>query len=119
MKEYRLSSMGDTPQIMTRIDTYRYDYRGAAYFRPELMPSLVTSFFPAFRMFLTFTRDVPGDYFLDTLFSSKVPYNQLLDEPRFADKFGGLPVIRNLAELKEVVDRSGRAWIVFAPYRLF
>jgi hypothetical protein len=30
-----------------------------------------------------------------------------------------LPVIRNLAELKDVVDRSGRAWIVFAPFASF
>jgi hypothetical protein len=61
----------------------------------------------------------PGNYFLNTLFSSKVPYNQLLDEPRFSDKFGSLPVIRNISELREVVNRSGRTWVVFAPYGSF
>jgi hypothetical protein len=30
-----------------------------------------------------------------------------------------LPVIRNIAELKEVVNRAGRAWVVFAPYASF
>ena len=35
------------------------------------------------------------------------------------DKFGSLPVIRNIAELKEVVNRSGRTWVVFAPYASF
>ena len=28
-------------------------------------------------------------------------------------------MIRNFTELKEVVNRSGRAWIVFAPYASF
>jgi hypothetical protein len=32
MKVYRPSSMGDAPQLMTRMNTYRYDYRGAATF---------------------------------------------------------------------------------------
>ena len=30
LKEYRLSSTGDTPQMMSRLGTYRYDYRGVA-----------------------------------------------------------------------------------------
>ena len=39
MKEYTLSSKGDEPANMSRMNTYRYDYRGAAeyvknHFRP-------------------------------------------------------------------------------------
>ena len=30
MEEYTLSSEGDRPQVMTRMNTYKYDYRGAA-----------------------------------------------------------------------------------------
>ena len=30
MKEYTLSSKGEQPTLMTRMNTYRYDYRGAA-----------------------------------------------------------------------------------------
>jgi len=118
MKVYRLSSMGDAPQLMTRMNTYRYDYRGAATFvRNHARPGDVI--LPGIPHVFNFYAGLPGDYFLDTLFSSKVPYNQLLVEPRFADKFGGLPVIRNLAELRDVVHRSGRAWIVFAPFASF
>jgi hypothetical protein len=118
MKVYRLSSMGDAPQLMTRMNTYRYDYRGAATFvRNHARPGDVI--LPGIPHVFNFYAGLPGDYFLDTLFSSKVPYNQLLIEPRFADKFGGLPVIRNLAELQDVVHRSGRAWIVFAPFASF
>ena len=50
---------------------------------------------------------------------SKVPYNQTLDEPRFVDKFGGLPVVRNITELKEAVNRGKRTWLIFAPYASF
>lgn len=118
MKVYQLSSTGDTPQMMTRMNTYRYDYRGVADFvKSHARPGDVI--LPGISHVFNFYAGIPGDYFLDTLFSSKVPYNQLLDEPRFADKFGGLPVIRNLTELKDVVNRSGRAWLVFAPYASF
>ena len=118
MKEYQLSSTGDTPQMMTRMGTYRYDYRGAAFYvKTHARPGDVI--LPGIPMFLDFYTGFPGDYFLDTLFSSKVPYDQLLQEPRFIDKFAGLPVIRNFTEFKDVIHRSGRAWIIFAPYASF
>ncbi len=118
LKEYELSSTGDTPQMMARMGTYRYDYRGAAdYVLSHARKGDVI--LPGIPHVFKYYSGMSGDYFLDTLFSSKVPYNQLLDEPRFSDKFGGLPVIRNLAELKDVLSRSGRAWVVFAPYASF
>ena len=39
LKEYQLSSTGDTPQMMSRLGTYRYDYRGAAEFRQDSCPT--------------------------------------------------------------------------------
>ena len=80
------------------------------------MPNQATSSYLEFRMFLTIMLACRAITVLDTLFGSKVGYDQLLDEPRFVDKFGGLPVIRNLTELKDVVHRSGRTWVVLAPY---
>lgn len=118
LKEYLLSSAGDAPQMMTRMNTYRYDYRGAArYVISHFRPGDVI--FPGFPHVFNFYTGTPGDYFLDTLFSSKVTYNQLLGEPGFSDKFAALPVVRDVRELKSVVHRSGRAWIVFAPYASF
>ena len=118
LKEYTLSNTGDTPQMMTRMNTYRYDYRGAAEFvKSHARPGDVI--LPGIPHVFNFYNGSPGDYFLDTLFSSKVPYNQLLNEPRFADKFAGLPVIRNIMELKDVVHRSGRTWVIFVPYASF
>ncbi len=118
LKVYQLSSTGDAPQMMTRMNTYRYDYRGAAdYVKAHARPGDVI--LPGIPHVFNQYAGFPGNYFLNTLFSSKVPYNQLLDEPRFSDKFGSLPVIRNISELKEVVNRSGRTWVVFAPYSSF
>jgi len=118
LKEYQLSSTGDTPQMMSRMNTYRYDYRGAArYVATHARPGDVI--FPGIPHVFYNYAGFPGDYFMDTLFSSKVFYLQVLNESSFADKFGGLPVVRNLAELKNVVSHSGRTWIVFAPYSSF
>jgi hypothetical protein len=118
MKEYTLSSEGDRPQVMARMNTYKYDYRGAAdyvkkHFRPgdRLMPGIPHVF--------AYYSGMPGDFMLDTLFGSKVGYNQLLSEPRFVDKFGGVPVVRNLTELREAIAPARRTWVVFAPYANF
>jgi hypothetical protein len=117
MREYSLSSTGDTPQMMTRMGTYRYDYRGAAYYvQTHAKPGDVI--LPGIPHVFNFYTGMTGDYFLNTLFSSKVGY-QLFEEPRFADKFLGLPVIRNATELREVVNRAGRAWVMFVPYSSF
>ena len=56
---------------------------------------------------------------LDTLFGWKAAYNQLLKEPRFVDKFGGVAIVRNLTELREVVSSAHRTWVIFAPYGNF
>ncbi len=118
LREYHLSSLGDAPGLMTRMYTYRYDYRGAAKFVKErAQPGDVI--FPGIPHVFAYYAGIPGDYFLNTLLASKVPYNQTLSEPRFVDKFAGLPVVRNLAELREVVNRGRRTWIIFAPYASF
>ena len=78
LKEYQLSSTGDTPQMMTRLGTYRYDYRGVADFvKTHARPGDVI--LPGIPHVFNYYAGIPGDYFLDTLFSSKVPYNQLLE----------------------------------------
>jgi Dolichyl-phosphate-mannose-protein mannosyltransferase len=118
MKEYTLSSRGDEPTLMTRMNTYRYDYRGVAdyvknHFRPgdRIIPGLPHVF--------AYYAGMPGDYVLDTLLGTKTGYNHLLPEPRFVDKFAGLPVVRSVTELREVVSPAHRTWVVFAPYASF
>jgi hypothetical protein len=115
MKEYALSSKGDQPTLMTRMNTYKYDYRGAAeyvknHFRPgdRIIPGIPHVF--------AWYAGMPGDYSMDTLLGTKTGYNHLLAQPRFIDKFAGLPVVRNITELREVVSPAHRTWVVFAPY---
>ncbi|MBA3832250.1 MAG: glycosyltransferase family 39 protein [Chthoniobacterales bacterium] len=118
MKEYKLSSTGDTPGLMTRLNTYRYDYRGAAQFvMSHVQPGDLI--IPGIPHVFEYYAGRPGDYFLDTLLGSKIPYNQNLAQPGFVDKFAGLPAIRNLTELLEVTHRARRTWIIFAPYSSF
>jgi hypothetical protein len=114
MKDYALSSRGNKPGLMTRMNTYRYDYRGAAQFvKSQLQPGDLV--IPGIPHVTQYYMGRPGDYFLDTLLSSKVVYNQLLAEPRFVDKFAGLPTIRNLAELQQATYGGRRTWLIFAP----
>ena len=114
LKEYTLAARGDEPGMMTRMNTYRYDYRGAAQFvKSQLQPGDIV--IPGIPHVIQYYAGTPGDYFLDTLFASKVSYNQTLAEPRLADKFAGLPVIRNLTELQDVTHRGGRIWFINVP----
>jgi hypothetical protein len=118
MKEYILSSKGDLPTLMTRMNTYKYDYRGAAeYVKNHFQPGDRIS--PGIPHVFEYYMGRPGDYVLDTLFESKGAYNQTLKEPRFVDKFAGVPVVRNLTELREVVSSANRTWVIFAPYADF
>jgi hypothetical protein len=118
MKEYTLSIEGDYPTLMTRMNTYRYDYRGAAdyvknHFRPgdRIIPGIPHVF--------GWYAGMSGDYSMDTLLGTKAGYNQLLAEPRFVDKFAGLPVVRNVTELRDAISPAHRTWVVFAPYTNF
>jgi hypothetical protein len=118
LKEYTLSSKGEQPTLMSRMNTYRYDYRGAAeYVKNHFQPGdrIVAGIPHVFEYY----AGMPGDYTLDTLLQTKIGYNQLLTEPRFVDKFAGLPVVRNLTELREVISHAHRTWVVFAPYYSF
>ena len=118
IKAYSLSATGDTPGLMTRLGTYRYDYRGAAlYVKSHLQPGDLV--IPGIPHVYAWYAGKPGDYFLDSLLGSKVPYVQTLSEPVFVDKFAGLPALRNLTELQEVTHRGRRTWVIFAPYSTF
>ena len=53
-----------------------------------------------------------GDYYTDTVLAKKITYNEKFAEPRFMDKFRGLPAIRSLKELREVTSRGRRTWLI-------
>jgi len=115
MKLYSLSSVGATPGLMTRLGTYRYDHRGAAqYVKSHFQPGdLIISGMP--HIFEHYAG-IPGDYYIDTILTKKITYNERFTEPRFMDKFRGYPTIRSLKELREVTSRGRRTWLIFVPY---
>jgi hypothetical protein len=118
MKDYALSSRGDQPTLMTRMNTYRYDYRGVAeYVKDHFRPG--DRIIPGIPHVFAWYAGMAGDYSMDTLLGTKTGYSHLLAEPRFIDKFAGLPVVRNITELREVISPAHRTWVVFAPYANF
>lgn len=119
LKAYRLStSEGQSPDLMARLDTYRYDYRGVAqYVKSRFEEGDVI--IPGIPHVFEYYSKIRGNYFLDTMLHMKAPYNGDLAEPVLVDKFAGYPAIRNLAELREVVHHARRTWIIFAPYSSF
>jgi hypothetical protein len=118
LKLYTLSSKGEQPTLMTRMNTYRYDYRGVAnYVKTHFQPG--DRIVPGIPHVFEYYAGMPGDCVLDTLLGTKTGYNQLLPEPRFVDKFAGLPAVRNLTELREIISPARRTWVIFAPYASF
>jgi hypothetical protein len=115
MKLYSLSSVGATPGLMTRMNIYRYDHRGAAQYVKSHLQSgdLIISSMP--HIFEHYAQ-IPGDYYIDAILAKKITYNEKFAEPRFMDKFRGYPTIRSLKELREVTSRGRRTWLIFVPY---
>jgi len=115
MKLYSLSSPNATPALMTRLNTYRYDHRGAAeYVRSHLQPGdvIIAGIPHVFEHY----AGIRGNYFLDTILMKKIIYNSKFAEPRFMDRFRGYAAIRSLKELREAISRGRRTWLVFVPY---
>jgi len=114
MRLYSLSCLGANPGIMTRLGTYRYDYRGAAeYVASHFKPGdVIVTIKP--HVFERYAK-ISGDYYMDSTFAKKVTYNEKFAEPSFMDKFRGYPTLRSLQELREVTSRGHRTWLVFVP----
>lgn len=114
LKLYSLASPGASPGLMTRLNTYRYDHRGAALFvKSHFQPGdqLIVGVPHVFEYY----AGIPGTYSIDTIYIKKITYNGKFAEPRFVDKFRGYPTIRSLREMREVISRSPRTWLVFVP----
>jgi hypothetical protein len=115
MKPYSLSSVGATPGLMTRMNTYRYDYRGAAqYVKSHFQPGdLIIVTIPHI---FEYYAGMSGDYYISTVLEKKITYSEKFAEPRFRDKFRAYPTIRSLKELREVTSRGRRTWLVNVSY---
>jgi hypothetical protein len=115
LKDYTLAGEGNSPGLMTRSDTYRYDYRSAAhYVKTHFQPGdTIVAVVP--HVFEYYSQ-LKGDYFLNSLFNKKVSYTDLYPEPVFIDKFRGYPSLRDVTELLEATHRGQRTWVVLVPW---
>ena len=108
---YRLSPDGDEPALFARLGYYWRDHRGASYYiEQRLRPGDgVIACTPHMYEFYTHRA---GDYSINTLLNEKLTYDGGGKKPYFIDKFYGLPLIRSIAELKELQSRYQRLWIM-------
>ncbi len=114
MRLYSLSSPGASPGLMNRMGTYRYDHRGAAqYVKSHLQPGDIV--IPGIPHIFEYYAGIQGDYYVDSILTKKIIYNEKFAEPRFMDKFRGYPAIRSLKELREVTSQGRRTWLIFVP----
>ena len=114
MRLYSLSSPGASPGLMNRMGTYRYDHRGAAqYVKSHLQPGDII--IPGIPHVFEYYAGIQGDYYVDSILTKKIIYNEKFAEPRFMDKFRGYPAIRSLKELREVTSQGRRTWLIFVP----
>lgn len=114
-RTWRLSSAPDRPGFTTRMGVYRIDYREAARFvKANLRPGDVV--IPRMPHLYEFYAGVPGHYFLNSQLGARIKYSERSGGGRYVDKFAGYPSLGSLGDLEDVVNRSGRTWVVFALY---
>jgi dolichyl-phosphate-mannose-protein mannosyltransferase len=114
LKCYRLSSSPGSPIFRTRDGIYQFDYRSASRFVKErARPGDIV--IPNFPHTFVYYAGSPGDYFLTTLLAKRMLYDTMRGVPRFTDRFSGNPVIRDMAEFQDVLNRGKRVWIIAVP----
>jgi hypothetical protein len=115
---YRLSSSPARPTERTRMGVYNIDYRGASRFvKEQVRPG--DAVIPAVPHTYEFYTGSSGDFFVNTLMAQRVVYDAGLPVPRYTDRFGGNPVLRDLSEFQDAVLRKNRVWVIAAPYPIF
>ena len=114
LKAYRLCLENEVPGLNVRMGSYRVDYRGASLFVKEHMrpgDAVIAGIPHVYEYYSGNT----GGYFLNSLLVQQTTYETMVGAPFYRDKFVGNPVIRDIQELKEVVERAPRTWVVQAP----
>jgi hypothetical protein len=109
-------SQGWITQMLS--NAYDIDYRSTAHFLQRNMSDDdgVISLMPH-----TFDYYIgrKSDYYLQTYTNRQVFYDISETSGNYLDKYIGSPVIRNVSELMDVMNRHRRIWIVATPYTIF
>lgn len=114
---YRLES---SPERVTQMlpEAYWVDYRSTDRFiKDRISPNdVIISLMPHT---LEYYIDRRGNYYIQAYTDRPIFYDVSGSSAGYLDKYIGSPVIRNLAELKDVLNRHRRVWIIAAPYTAF
>ena len=114
IKAYRLCAGAVAPGVNVRMGTYRVDYRGVSNFvKANMRPG--DAVIPGIPHVYEYYTGNTGGYFLNSLLVLEIFYEPSSGAPFYRDKFVGNPVIRDVNELREVVSRAPRTWIIQAP----
>jgi hypothetical protein len=117
MKLYRISNFSAPTGVHIRQDSYYIDYRGpslyikAHYQEGDLVISVVPDA-------LRYYSNINSQYYLEHYAIRQVLFDPSGSTPRYLERIEGVPVVRNLGELNEVINHSRRTWIVAIPYSI-
>jgi hypothetical protein len=114
---YRLSASPANPPPQTRLGVYPVDYRSTSLF---LLPLLKEDdiIIPTMPHTFEYYTHKKSHYYVNIDFLKQVGYDIGGDFPGFLDKYVGNPVIRNIVEFKDVIEKHKRAWLILAPSSL-
>ncbi len=112
LKLYRLGADETAPPFFERVGVgFKANYRDAdLYVSRHFKPGdAVITREP--HVFAYYARR-PADYSTDTLLNSRIFYDGGADQPRYIDKWYGLPSLRTFQELLDLRARHSRLWII-------
>jgi hypothetical protein len=99
------------------------DYKTASYYITENMQPgdvIITARSYPLQYYAGINNGVNGDYSLTTLLRLTMYFDGSADGyPGLIDKFVGLPIIKNLDELREISGKYDRIWYMSAPDSVF
>ncbi|MBV1901212.1 MAG: glycosyltransferase family 39 protein [Kordiimonadaceae bacterium] len=116
LKPYHMDESFKVPRIFQfRLGLTGIDYRGLAYsLREHYQPGdKVIAMTP---LALRFYSGLGGDHFLQSITGRKVVFDPNAETPAYVDKYVGNPVLRNRAELEDLLARHPRVWLYAVPY---
>lgn len=116
----QLYRLGSSPERVTQMlpEAYWVDYRSTDRFiKDRLSPNdVIISLMPHT---LKYYIDRRSNYYIQAYTDRPIFYDVSGSSAGYLDKYIGSPVIRNLAELKDVLNRHRRVWIIATPYTAF
>jgi len=123
LRLYLLSENPSDPPPQYRENIYETDYRSVSQYVKANMQErdlVITARSYPFQYYAGIDTGINGNYSLTTLLRLTMFFDITRGGyPGLIDKFAGLPIIKNLDELKEITGKYDRVWYLSAPDGVF